>query len=170
LILQVQLALIGSVSQSYVLISGALRLAAMTRQVSHDLRWLCQQCESVIIVAHSQGAAIVHHALRKGIPPEIKQLVTLGAGLKQLTILLEERRRLIEQNFWRHHLNLLCIHWSAKHGPGIRIPIHHLPLIPADVLKKHHVHEPSPARSRRAAYRKIGAMIDADRLATNCII
>jgi hypothetical protein len=38
---------------------------------------------------------------------------------------------------------LLRIHWSAKHGPGIRNA--------ANVLKKHHVHEPLDPRFRAAA-------------------
>jgi hypothetical protein len=92
LILKVQLTLVGSVGQSYVLVSGPIRLAAMVGQVSHDLRWLCQHCRTVMIVAHSQGAAIVHHALLKEVLPEVRELVTLGSGLKQLTILLEEQR------------------------------------------------------------------------------
>jgi hypothetical protein len=54
-------------------------------------------------------------------------------------------------NFCRHHLNLLRVHWSAKHGPEFGKPIQHLPLIPADVLKKHHVHESLDTRFRSAA-------------------
>jgi hypothetical protein len=38
-------------------------------------------------------------------------------------------------NFIRHRLNLLRVHWSAKHGPGIRKAHYQLPLIPANVLK-----------------------------------
>jgi hypothetical protein len=54
-------------------------------------------------------------------------------------------------NFSRRHLNLLRVRWSAKHGPEFGKPIHQLPLIPADVLKKHRVHEPLDTRFRSAA-------------------
>ena len=102
-------------------------------------------------------------------------------------------------------------------APEFGKPIHHLPLIPANVLKKHCVHEPLDTRSlwredrgmpigsyvnehgkrrklgsriseaagkaggnfltpeiahtarREAAYREIGALIDAERLATNLL-
>jgi hypothetical protein len=65
-------------------------------------------------------------------------------------------------------------------APEFGKPIHQLPLIPANVLKKHRVHEPldprfrSAARllqalRREAAYREIGALIDAERLATNLL-
>jgi hypothetical protein len=54
-------------------------------------------------------------------------------------------------NFCRHRLNLLRVHWSAKHGPEFGTPIHQLPLIPANVLKKHCVHEPLDPRFRSAA-------------------
>src|ERR1700730_4357873 len=53
-------------------------------------------------------------------------------------------------NFCRHSLNLLRVHWSAKHGHGIR-NAHSPPLIPANILKKHHVHEPLDTRVRSAA-------------------
>jgi len=43
--------------------------------------------------------------------------------------------RLHAVNICRHRLNLLRIHWSTKHGPEFGKPIHHLPLIPANVLK-----------------------------------
>jgi hypothetical protein len=36
-------------------------------------------------------------------------------------------------------------------APEFGTPIHHLPLIPADVLKKHRVHEPLDTRFRSAA-------------------
>lgn len=36
-------------------------------------------------------------------------------------------------------------------APEFGKPIHQLPLIPADVLKKHHVHEPLDTRFRSAA-------------------
>src|SRR5271165_6394462 len=36
-------------------------------------------------------------------------------------------------------------------APEFGKPIHHLPLIPATVLKKHHVHEPLDTRFRSAA-------------------
>lgn len=36
-------------------------------------------------------------------------------------------------------------------APEFSKPIHHLPLIPADVLEKHHVHEPLDPRFRSAA-------------------
>jgi hypothetical protein len=36
-------------------------------------------------------------------------------------------------------------------APEFGKPIHHLPLIPADVLKKHRVHEPLDMRFRSAA-------------------
>ena len=39
----------------------------------------------------------------------------------------------------------------TTHGPEIGKPIHHVPLIPANILKKHHVHEPLDPRFRSAA-------------------
>ena len=53
-------------------------------------------------------------------------------------------------NFRDCRLNLLRVHRSAKHGPGIR-NVHQLPLIPADVLRKRRVHEPLDTRFRSAA-------------------
>jgi hypothetical protein len=92
LIIKAQLNLVGSIGQSYLLASSPMRFSAMIGQVSNDLNWLCKRCRKVLIVAHSQGAALVNYALRKTAPRELTELITLGSGLNQLSLLLEEER------------------------------------------------------------------------------
>jgi len=41
-------------------------------------------------------------------------------------------------NFWRHRLNLLRVHSSAKHGPEFGTPIHQLPLTGAVPVREPH--------------------------------
>jgi len=43
-------------------------------------------------------------------------------------------------------------------APEFGKPIHQLPLIPVNVLKKHHVHEPLDPRFRSAAHRLLQAL------------
>jgi hypothetical protein len=51
---------------SYMLAHCPVQFAAMRTQVARDLRWLQGRCEKVAVVAHSQGAAIVHCETTKG--------------------------------------------------------------------------------------------------------
>jgi hypothetical protein len=60
-------------------------------------------------------------------------------------------------NFRGYRLNLLRVHWSAKHGPGIGKPIHQLPLIPqsfsrniASTSRSIRASSPPPACSKRS--------------------
>jgi hypothetical protein len=109
IVLRMQQTLVGSVGQSYVLVSGPMRLAAMSTRINQDLRWLCQRCRTVVIVAHSQGAAVVYYALQQEALPQIKALYTLGSGIKQLEILRQENR----------HAKVLIFAWVALLGPAM---------------------------------------------------
>ena len=54
-------------------------------------------------------------------------------------------------NFCRHNLNLLRVHWSAKHGPGIRKAHSPTAAHPGQRSQKNCVHEPLDTRFRSAA-------------------
>ena len=78
-----------SLGDPYLLLSSPIRLASMVERIHHDIRWLQdQKCAGIAIVAHSQGAAVAHHALRS-FPEEhrkvpITRFVTIGAAIEKL--------------------------------------------------------------------------------------
>jgi hypothetical protein len=82
-----------SLGDSYILLSRPIEAASIVGQVRRDLAWLAEpaRCADVAIVAHSQGAAVVHEALRAGQPGNLRLILTLGSGLRKL----EELRQLV---------------------------------------------------------------------------
>lgn len=80
----VLLTLTGTLGDSYVLLSSPIERAAAVHHVRCDLQWLARQCRQVVVVAHSQGAAIAHEALQTTEPANVPLLLTLGSGLGKL--------------------------------------------------------------------------------------
>ena len=82
-----------SLGDSYILLVRPIEAASIVGQVRRDLAWLAEpaRCVGVAVVAHSQGAAAAHEALRAGRPGNLRLLLTLGSGLRKL----EELRQLL---------------------------------------------------------------------------
>lgn len=76
------------VGDSFVLVRDASQRAALSSAVLDSLSWLERRCARVVVVAHSQGAAVTHDALATPGAPKIDTLVTVGAGLVKLQALL----------------------------------------------------------------------------------
>lgn len=74
---------------SYVLAHCPVQFAAMRTKVARDLQWLQEHCGKVVIVAHSQGAAIAHEVLKDGDyrPDRLKAFITLGQGIAKMQLL-----------------------------------------------------------------------------------
>lgn len=74
---------------SYVLAHCPVQYAAMRTQVAHDLASLEARCDKVVIVAHSQGAAIAHQVLKDGAysKERLQAFITLGQGISKLHLL-----------------------------------------------------------------------------------
>lgn len=91
----VLLTLTGTLGDSYVINASPLQRAAAVRRVRENLRWLQgMQCRKIVVVAHSQGAAVAHEAVRDPAPAEVERLITVGSGQAKLEELrLMERRR-----------------------------------------------------------------------------
>ena len=75
---------------SVLFATDELSLQAMATKVQEDLTRVRSLCGSVIVVAHSQGAAVVVRALREG--PDVDRLITLGAGIGPLEWLRRQPR------------------------------------------------------------------------------
>jgi hypothetical protein len=90
-LLNVQLRLAATLGDCFVLLARPIEAAAIVSEVRRDLQWLAGKCSEVVIVAHSQGGAVAHLALRGTIPDEFRLLFTFGSGLRKL----EEARELM---------------------------------------------------------------------------
>jgi len=106
-----------SLGDSYVLVTRPVEAAAIVGRVRRDLAWLAEQCDQVVVVAHSQGGAVLNEVLRQELaagdrgllgPPDdpdspvathpaqerrgrLRLLLTFGSGLRKL----DELRRLL---------------------------------------------------------------------------
>ena len=84
--------LAGTIGDSFVLVSSPARFSAMSTQVRADLDWLRRDggCSKVVVVAHSQGTAVAHKALREGGHAGVERFVTLGSALDKLHVLRQQ--------------------------------------------------------------------------------
>lgn len=80
-----------SLGDSYVLVTRPIEAASIVGQIRRDLDWLTSRgnCERVAVVAHSQGGALVHEAIRGQRPEKLELLLTFGSGLRKLEELRE---------------------------------------------------------------------------------
>jgi hypothetical protein len=97
----VQRLLTATLGDSYVLVTSPVRRAAILSRIRRDLEWLAPQCDKIVIVAHSQGAALTYLLLQQATSaiklgerdenaqaPEwlnkLELLFTFGSGLRKL--------------------------------------------------------------------------------------
>ena len=76
--------LAATVGDSQVLLGRPIAAEAIFTRVETDLRWLADRCDQLVVIAHSQGAAIAHEVLRRNPGVRCDNLITLGSGLKKL--------------------------------------------------------------------------------------
>lgn len=91
-LVKTQTRLTGVLGDAYVFSTDDLQRRAILERVRRDLRWMLARCRKVIVVAHSQGAAIAYHALHQtpeGRSPNLHSGVTIGSGLQTLRALAE---------------------------------------------------------------------------------
>jgi pimeloyl-ACP methyl ester carboxylesterase len=86
------------VGDSFIFVTSPVQEAAIISKFQRDLRWLSERCEKVVVVAHSQGAAVAYKGLERldwdgHMPEQVKLLVTLGSGLRKLVDLEQALER-----------------------------------------------------------------------------
>ena len=74
----------GLLGDTFVVTMSPVRRDLVVNKVAQDIAWLAGKCDAIAVVAHSQGAALAHDALRRSEPPELESLVTLGSGIQKL--------------------------------------------------------------------------------------
>lgn len=85
-ILSLQRGLANGLGDSYVLVQSPFQYTAMVGRVQRDAKWLADQCDHVVVIAHSQGAAVTYDAMRSppDRPEQVSLLITFGQGLRKL--------------------------------------------------------------------------------------
>ena len=95
LVKRIQALMAATVGDSYAFLKRPIQRGAVTGQLHRDLRWVATRCDRLAIVAHSQGAAVTHVALRQGLPANLDErnclFITLGSGLRKLEELAKIR-------------------------------------------------------------------------------
>jgi hypothetical protein len=82
-----------TLGDSFVLLEQDFQSAALVRRVDRALDWLGQRATKLIVVAHSQGGAIAHEALRRLRTDRVAAFVSVGSGLEKLHFLRHVRDR-----------------------------------------------------------------------------
>lgn len=72
---------------AYILTNSEVRFSAMISRVQRNLDWLYTEgeCEDVVIIAESRGAAVVYQMLLRQDTPPPARLITVGSAIKKLT-------------------------------------------------------------------------------------
>lgn len=69
---------------AYALVANPWAAGEIEGRVEAVVGWVANRCPIVAVVAHSQGGAVAHRALRSQVPGQVKVLVTFGSGLRKL--------------------------------------------------------------------------------------
>ena len=91
-------ALTGTLGDSLVFTENVVIKAAIRTRVVNDMQWLRNRAQRLVVLAHSQGAAVAHSALRSEPAIEVDHLITFGSGLRKLLEL--EKIRSEMNNHW----------------------------------------------------------------------
>jgi hypothetical protein len=95
-----------TLGDAFILTSSTVQFDAMVQRVATNLAWLAPQARTLVVVAHSQGAAVSYEAIRRhGSPANLEVFVTLGQGLGKL-----QRTRTLRA---RHRTFGYLISWAA---------------------------------------------------------
>jgi hypothetical protein len=86
---------------SFIYSSSQMRQQAAISKIRSDLEWFESRwgCKHLVILAHSQGAALSYLSLRGRIPGKVRLLFTFGSGLLKLHQLSAEHLKLWVQIF-----------------------------------------------------------------------
>ena len=90
--LSLQSAIVGALGDSYLLVASPVSRAMIVARCKNNLQWLCDRCDKVLLVAHSQGCAVSCLALTESLPSELREVTWIGSGLRKLEILRAAER------------------------------------------------------------------------------
>lgn len=94
-------AITGVIGDSYVLINDPIQRAAFGSATRRALDWLrARGCRRLVVVAHSQGAAVARDVLFEAGAARVDGFVTLGPGIAKLDALADRERRAPQDFLW----------------------------------------------------------------------
>ena len=82
-----QSTLVGTLGDSFLLVSSPVSRAMIVAQCKRDLDWLAARCDRVFVVAHSQGCAVSYLAMCESLPEAVSEVTWIGSGLRKLEVL-----------------------------------------------------------------------------------
>jgi hypothetical protein len=77
----------GVIGDTFVLLNSRFQFQAMVSKVRQDIGWLSRRCEVLVVIAHSQGAAVAHEAVQQAREPKLERLITFGSAVSRLKAL-----------------------------------------------------------------------------------
>ncbi|RXT54283.1 hypothetical protein B5V03_02275 [Bradyrhizobium betae] len=81
---RINLAISAILGDCFIFASSDFRQQAVASKLSRDLSWLEENCNRIVIVAHSQGAAVTYLALRQYGRRKVNLFISFGAGILKL--------------------------------------------------------------------------------------
>lgn len=78
--------LTGHVGDAWVLRGSETRFAAMRSRCLSDLAWLSEECDRIVVVAHSQGSVIAAETLEGTDAPRCDVFITVGSAIRLLRV------------------------------------------------------------------------------------
>jgi hypothetical protein len=77
-------ALSRSIGDAYIVVGSPMNHAAMKARILRDITWASARSERLVVVAHSQGAALVHEVLRDSPEPHVNLFLSVGSAVRRL--------------------------------------------------------------------------------------
>lgn len=81
----VLLALTGVLGDTFVFVDNKVQKAAIVSETRRRLKWLSSRCDVIVVLGHSQGAAVAYEALRAAPKQEnIRLFITYGGAIAKI--------------------------------------------------------------------------------------
>ena len=79
--------LTATLGDSFIFLQSPVQRARVISRIRTTVAWCAARASHVVIVAHSQGAAIAFLAFQEGFPSNVASVYAIGSGTRKLTIL-----------------------------------------------------------------------------------
>jgi hypothetical protein len=104
-----------TIGDSFVLLGSPSRAAAIVSRVEEDISAM-GDCGGLVVVAHSQGAAVAYKALRRADPANLRKFLTFGSGQTKLAALEKLTQTGAHRVVWLAPLALVVLMMAAWYG------------------------------------------------------